>query len=84
MESLIYSPVDNIDVKHSNTFQYRWILIFYHAGKEMSRTPGSVWYDSLQDCKKAAEEYDFDYCCGFSFEFEGHAHASDTSDNSRS
>jgi len=60
-----------INGEHSKQFQYRWILIFQHAGREMHRVIGNDWYDTLQECEKAAQELDFDYCCGFSFEYEG-------------
>ncbi len=50
--------------------QYRWVIIFYHAGKEDGRSYGDVWYNSLEECKKVAEDLDFDFCCGYSFEYE--------------
>ena len=55
--------------------QYRWILIFYHAGVEDSRVPGSQWFDSLDHCKQVAEDLDFDYCCSdtYFFEYESRA-----------
>jgi len=65
--------VDCINGKHSTHFQYRWILIFQHAGREMYRVTGTEWYDTLQECEKAAQELDFDYCCSFSFEYQGRA-----------
>jgi len=68
-----YIPAECIDGKQSTQFQYRWVLIFLHAGGELCRTTSSDWYETLQDCKKAAEALDFDYCCGFSFEYQGRA-----------
>lgn len=50
--------------------QYRWVLIHYHAGSESDRAYGDIWYDSKEECQQAADSLDFDYCCGFSFEFE--------------
>ena len=50
--------------------QYRWILVLYHAMEEMDRVPGDMWYDSLEECKEAAEALAFDYCCGYDFEFQ--------------
>ena len=51
--------------------QYRWVLILYHAGKELGeRVYSDVWYDSKEECQKAAEDLDFDYCCGYHFEYQ--------------
>lgn len=50
--------------------QYRWWLVMYHAGEEIYRHPADRWYDDLTECKKAAENLDFDFCCGYSFEIE--------------
>lgn len=50
--------------------QYRWILVLYHAGEEMDRIPSSEWYNSLEECKQAAKQFEFDYCCGYDFKFE--------------
>ena len=56
--------------KQPEVLQYRWVLILYHAGKEHSRRYGEVWFDDLDDCKEAAESMDFDFCCGYHFEYE--------------
>ena len=50
--------------------QYRWILIFYHAGVEDFRVPGNQWFDSLEECKQVAQDLDFDYCCSYTCVFE--------------
>ncbi len=50
--------------------QYRWCLIYYHCGEEEYRTVDTVWYDSMEECKAAADDLDFDFCCGYAFEFE--------------
>ncbi len=50
--------------------QYRWCLIYYHCTEEMCRTVDTVWYDCLETCKQAAEDLDFDFCCGYAFEYE--------------
>ena len=50
--------------------EYRWILIFYHAGAEDYRAIGGQWFDNLEECKRFAEDLEFDYCCGYSFEYE--------------
>ena len=50
--------------------EYRWILIFIHAAEECDRVYDDVWYSSLEECQQAAEAFDFDFCCGYSFEYE--------------
>ncbi len=50
--------------------QYRWCLIYYHAGEEMSRSYSQTWFTSLEACKQAADEHDFDYCCGYKYIYE--------------
>ena len=54
----------------SDIKQYRWWLILYHCQTEVHRSPGDRWFASLVECKKDAEQQDFDYCCGYNFEFE--------------
>ena len=50
--------------------QYRWILVMQHAMEELFRTVDDKWYDTLQECKQAAEALEFEFCCGYNFEFE--------------
>ena len=51
--------------------QHRWVLVLYHGCmEEMGRYEDDIWYNSLEECKQAAEAYNFDYCCGYYFEFE--------------
>lgn len=50
--------------------QYRWILVLYHAGEEVDRVPSATWYNSREECEQAAADFDFDYCCGYGFEYE--------------
>lgn len=52
------------------TWQFRWLLICYHCGTETERTYDTVWYDSIEQCEKAADELSFDYCCSYKFEFQ--------------
>lgn len=69
----VISEMENQKVAESEVeegSQFRWILIFYHANKEHGRSHSIEWYDTLEECKLAAGELDFDYCCGYSFEYE--------------
>ena len=52
------------------TKEYRWWLVLYHCGSEQHRYPADRWFSSLEECKKDAEQHDFDYCCGYNFEYE--------------
>ena len=71
MDVFVISEMESQKVADSEEgFQFRWILIFYHANEERGRSHSIEWYDTLRDCKQAASELDFDYCCGYSFEFE--------------
>ena len=50
--------------------QYSWILIYYHEAKAVDRVPANKWFDTLEECEADADKQDFDFCCGFQFEFE--------------
>ena len=61
------------DGTEMGALEYRWILIYYHAGAEQFRDIGLKWFDSLEHCKKVAEDLDFDFCCSYAFEYESRA-----------
>jgi hypothetical protein len=50
--------------------KYQWILIFYHACKEISRVYSETLFDSKVECQLDGERVmdDTDCCCGCSLE----------------
>ena len=71
---MTYTYINMINVVHLGTTddmtQYRYIIIFFHAGQEHDRSYGDVWYNTLEECKQVAEALDFDFCCGYTIEYE--------------
>ena len=50
--------------------QYRWIIIYYHAGTEQCRIHGHDWFQSIKQCEADADENIGDYCCGYRVEVQ--------------
>ncbi len=50
--------------------QYRYVIVYLHAGKELHISYGDTWYESLEECMAAFSDLEFDFCCGYDVIYE--------------